>query len=481
MSVQLSVAGDPTVSFSVSFRVGSQNDPRGKEGLAHLTGAMLAEAATTRNTYDAILEKLYPLAAGYDVRVDKEMTTLTGRAHRDTLGAYVELFTDAYLRPAFREDDFQRIKSDTINYLTNTLRYASDEELAKAALYADLFAGTGYAHPEQGTVAELEAITLADVRAFHARHYMRANALLALGGGFDEDLAARMQATLKALPAGAPADPPPIDYADLAGRRAVLIDKPGADASISCGFPLDVHRGDRDFYALWIANSWLGEHRNQASRLFEVIRELRGLNYGDYSYIECFPEGGYRTMPPVNVPRRRQIFEIWVRTLPNEHAVFALRAAIRELAKLVETGLTEEQFELTRAFLSKYSLHFAPTTAKRLGYAVDDRFYGIGGEGHLARFRRMMSELTLAEVNAAVRRHLQHENLAIAIVTGDAAALRDALAAERATPIEYASPKPREILDEDAQISRFPLGVPPERIRVVPVGSTFASSASSPW
>ncbi len=49
-------------------------------------------------------------------------------------------------------------------------------------------------------------------------------------------------------------------------------------------------RGDEDFYPLAVANSWLGEHRNSSSHLYQVIREERGLNYGDYSYIEYFPE-----------------------------------------------------------------------------------------------------------------------------------------------------------------------------------------------
>jgi zinc protease len=98
------------------------------------------------------------------------------------------------------------------------------------------------------------------------------------------------------------------------------------------------------------------------SHLFHVIRETRGLNYGDYSYIEAFPEGGERNMPPVNVARRQQLFEVWIRTLPNDKAVFALRAALRELTALVDHGLTQEQFELSRTFL-KYSLHFAETTS----------------------------------------------------------------------------------------------------------------------
>jgi zinc protease len=204
-----------------------------------------------------------------------------------------------------------------------------------------------------------------------------------------------------------------------------------------------------------------------------VIREARGLNYGDYSYIEAFPEGGRRTMPPVNVPRRQQLFEVWIRTLPNPQAPFALRAALRELERLVDYGLTAEQFELTRTFLKKYSLHFAETTSAKLGYAVDDRFYGIDGDGHLARFRRMMDELTLAEVNAAIERHLQSANLKVAIVTGDAVNLRNVLASDTPTPVVYDTPKSDVILAEDREIAAWPLALTAERIVSTPVASAF--------
>jgi zinc protease len=471
--VLMPVSGDPTIAFSVQFKVGSQDDPRGKEGLAFLTGQMLADASTEARSLDQILEALYPLATAYTIRVDRERSTLTGRVHGDNLDAFLALFTDAFLHPKFAASDFERVRSDAVNEIENTLRYASDEELAKAALNEFVFRGTPYAHPIEGTVQGLMAVTLDDVRAFYRQHYTAANVLLGVGGGFDEAVVARAKAAVAQLPAGSEAKPPAVAPAAIDGRSALIVDKPGADASISFGFPVGVHRGERDFYALWIANSWLGEHRNQASHLFHVIREERGLNYGDYSYIEAFPEGGERSMPPVNVARREQLFEVWIRTLPNAHAPFALRAALREVTKLVDGGMSTSDFELTRTFLKKYSLHFAETTSARLGYAMDDRFYGIDGESHLARFRKMMDELTLADVNAAIKKHLRVANLKIAIVTGDAAALRAALTSDAPTPITYPTPKPDDVLAVDREIANVPFGVAAERIETKPVMEAF--------
>jgi zinc protease len=472
--VLLRVEPDPTISFSIAFPAGSQNDPVGKEGLAFLTATLMAEGATTRHTYPEILKLLYPMAADYGVRVDVERTTFSGRVHRDNLDAYGELLLDAVLRPAFAEDDFQRIRQRTLDGLEKTLRYASDEELGRATLYGAVFAGTPYGHLPQGTVAGLRATTLDDVRAFYRAHFVRGAVTLGVGGGYPAELPDRIAAQLATLPAGSPAavaaPRPPLS----AGRRVVIVAKPGASTAISFGFPIAVRRGERDFYALWLANSWLGEHRNSSSHLYQVIREARGMNYGDYSYIQWFPEAGRRQMPPPGVPRRSQLFEVWIRPVPNVQAHFALRAAVREVEKLASGGLTREQFELTRDFLSKYYLHFAETTATRLGYAMDDAAHGMDPGAQLAGFATIVPTLTLEEVNAAIRTYLHPESMTIAIVTQDAAALADALAAGTPSPITYDTPKPPEVLAEDEEIEAYPLGIRRDAITIVPVEEMFA-------
>jgi zinc protease len=108
----------------------------------------------------------------------------------------------------------------------------------------------------------------------------------------------------------------------------------------------------------------------------------------------------------------------------------------------------------------------------RLGYALDDRFYGVEGS-HLELFRQRMHDTTLAEVNAAVQKHLQYGNLEIVIVTKDARGLRDALVADTPSPIKYPSPPAAAILKEDEQISRFPLHIERSNVRIVPVRELF--------
>jgi zinc protease len=295
---------------------------------------------------------------------------------------------------------------------------------------------------------------------------------MGLGGGYDAGLVDRLKTDLAKLPAGAPAAIPPPQSKRIEGLRVTLVEKNADSSAISLGFPIQVRRGSKEWYALAIANSWLGEHRHRSGRLFEVIREKRGLNYGDYSYIEHFPGAGQRFLPPQNVARRQQIFEIWIRPVAHDARHFALRAALRELQKLVQNGMAAREFELTRNFLKKYVAHYAETTSERLGYAIDDVFYGLN-ESHLVRFRRAMDEITLADVNAAIKQNWQTTNLQIAIITQDAKTFADALIADAPSPITYSSAKPEEVLAEDKEIAAFPLSIKAENVKIVPVTDLF--------
>src|SRR5688572_14377717 len=165
--IALREADSPFVAFNIWVRSGSSSDPKGKEGLASITAAMVTGGATTQDTLEQILEKLYPMAAGYGASVDKEMTNITGRIHRDNLEAFYALFRNALLSPAFAEADFNRIKAQRLNVLERARRYSRDEELSKDLLFWMAYDGTPYQHPPEGYVDSVRSITLDDIRAFY--------------------------------------------------------------------------------------------------------------------------------------------------------------------------------------------------------------------------------------------------------------------------------------------------------------------------
>jgi zinc protease len=479
-TIALSEPGSPFVAFNLWVKAGSQNDPEGKEGLAALTASLVSDGSTLQDSYQQILAKLYPIAGGYDSSVDKEMTAFTGRIHRDNLEAYYNLFKNALLSPAFKEEDFKRIKTQTVNYVKQTRRFSNDEELSKELLYRQIFKGTPYEHPEEGYVASVESITLDDVKAFYTRFYTRDNVVVGVAGGYPENFLARVRSDFDTLPAGQAVPVPKPTPAAGDGVMVLIVEKKVISTPVSFGFPIRLQRSDPDFYAMMLANSWMGEHRTSVSHLYQVIREKRGMNYGDYSYIEAYPEGYSTQVPPANVSRRSQIFEVWLRpvamTIPgslHDRALFAFRAALREVAALANIGMTSEEFETQRAYIKNYYVNFANTVARRLAYRIDDAFYGVPDPGFLASTPTGLDSLSRDQVNTAIKKHLKHSNLWVVFITQDAEGMKQKLLAATPTNITYAGKQPQEILDEDKIIAAYPIPVKPENITVLNIDDVF--------
>ncbi len=470
----------PFIAFNIWVRTGSQDDPPGKEGLAALTAAIMANGGTEARSYEQIMEALYPMAAGYGSNVDREMTTFVGRVHRDNLDAYYELFRAAILEPAFDDGDFERIKSNIMNQLERGRRFTRDEELSKDLLFWMAYEGTPYAHPEDGYVQSVRSITLDDVRQFHRQRYTRDNVVVAIGGGYPAGFAERVRADFDALPAGQVATPPAPRPERPDGMKVLIVETNTDATAISMGFPIELLRGDDDFVAMVAANSWFGEHRNSFSHLYQVIREARGMNYGNYSYIEAFPRGFATQQPRVNVARRSQLFEIWIRpiaqTAPgnlHDRSLFATRAALRELDRLVENGMTPSQVEETVNFLRNYSVNWGNTINRRLAYRVDDAFYGLDGPGFLGSLRPELEALTPATVNQALRRHLQGDDMYLVFITRDAEGFKQKLLSGEPTPIEYAGTQPDHVLAEDREIASYPIPVTEADITILQIEEVF--------
>ena len=463
----------PRLEVKLTFAAGSAHDPAGKEGLAALTARMITDGGSQDLRIDEIRKALFPVAASLDSGVDREVTILTGVVHKDAWQTFADVALPQLIAPGFREEDFRRIKDALKNALVQNLRNNNDEELGKERLQQRIFAGTPYGHPTLGTVAGLDAITLDDVKAFAKAAYTRAALTVGVAGDVPDAFSARLKADLAKLQAG-PALPAP---AGVVGRKPSGIDvdivkKETRSTAISFGFPIDVTRSHPDFAALSVARSWLGEHRSSSSHLYQRIREVRGMNYGDYAYIEAFPGGMYRMLPDAGVPRRNQLFEIWLRPVMPQNAHMALRVAIAELDKLVAAGLSEEDFQTTRDYLMKNVYLLTATQDHALGYALDQKWYGL--PDYVTDMRAKLGELTRADVNAAVKRHLQAKDFTVVAVTKDAEGLRDALVSDGFSPIKYDGEKSKELLDEDKVIGGRKLGVKAEAVTITPVEDVFA-------
>jgi zinc protease len=422
---------------------------------------------------DEIKKALFPMAGSFREKVDKEMTTFTASIHRDNWPAFADVVFPMLLDPGFREEDFARIKAEQKNALAVDLRDNNEEELGKEELQNRLFAQTPYGHVPLGTLAGLDAITLDDVKAFWKKAYTRGALTIGVAGDASDEVLGRLKQVAAALPAGiAPAAPRALKAHAPKGLQIEIVEKDSRAVAISLGHPIAVTRSHPDFVPLWLARTWLGEHRSSASHLFQRIREQRGMNYGDYAYIEAFPGGMFQFFPEPNVARRAQLFEIWIRPVAPANAHMALRLALDDFEHLVQHGLTQEQFEATRTYLMKNVFLMVATQDQQLGYALDARWYGTPEWTALMRDR--LAKLTLAEVNAVIRKHLSPENLQVVMVAKDAKGLKERLLADAPSSVTYDAPPAKEILEEDKVVGARKLHLAPDSVTIVPAEEVFA-------
>jgi len=253
--------------------------------------------------------------------------------------------------------------------------------------------------------------------------------------------------------------------------HAVIVDKDTRSVAISFGYPIEITRPAQDYAALLLISSYLGQHRMSNGVLYNRMREQRGLNYGDYAYIEYFPRGMFLSEPPQSLARKYQIFQVWIRPVEPPNAKFALRLALYELNKLRKNGMSQESFDRTREFLSKYVNVLTKSRRAELGYAIDSNFYGINPYNEY--LKKQLAKLTLADVNRVIERYIRADRLTVVAVAKDGEALKRELASDDPSPMTYNSPKPEAILEEDKVVERFPLHLKPEQIVVRPVGEVF--------
>ena len=474
------------------FKNGSVCDPTGKEGLTYLTSALITQGGTGELTYADIQNKIYPWATEYYSSVDKEVSIFTFEVHQDFLNEFYPILKGLLLNPSFSQNDFDRVKRNQQNYVDQVIRASSDEEYSKKALEDFLFRGTKYQHMVQGKSESVKAITLDDVNNQYKNFFTRNNLMIGIAGNYSNEFLSTLKKDMQSLSDVKPIIPIQITPQMPKGINVEIIQKDNAFGSaIFAGFPMSLTRKDDDFAALMVANSFLGEHRKSYGKLYQKLRETRSMNYGDYSYIEWYDNGGRNMLQPSGTPRNTNYFSFWIRPvqiakqLKNQykelediqigHAHYAIRMAIREIDNLVKNGMTQKDFEATRTFLRSYINLYVQTPSSRLGYLMDSKFYGK--KDYVNEMDKKLAKLSLADVNKAIKKYWQVENMCVTIVTdkSEAEPLAKSLKENLTSPMSYSNivkaGLPKEVLAEDVVVANYKLNI--NEVKIINSADTF--------
>lgn len=496
----------PSVTLALQFRAGAVDDPPGKAGLTYLTARVMAEGGTEKLTAKQLLETLFPMATNVSARVDKEQTTFTATVHRDHAQKMIGILADVVTHPRWDAAEFARLRDAAVNDVEKRLRQGDDENLGKETLEELLFRGHPYGRLTLGHVSELRALTLDDVKQQAARVFTRDRLTVGVAGGYTpigEASGASRGASREAVPSGSPDSVVEKLRAGMAtlpekGAAAIeipaaaphrprvrIVEKETASTAISIGVPWALTKNSPDFAPMLVARSAFGEHRQFNGRLMQRLREARGLNYGDYAYIEHFvQEGGDPATAQTGRTRRQGEFTIWLRPVQNENALFATRAALYELDRTFGAEpFSDEEVERTKGFLDGYLLLWAQTDARKLGYALDERALDANADGKwIDRLRAQIAKVTAADVNRAwgKLKPLQAE-LEIVLVGPKAQELKKTIVTNAPSPMHYQKDaegkvpkKPDALLATDKVVEKFPFGARGDAdVEIVPVARMF--------
>ena len=490
--VELKQKNSNKVVFKVRFENGSIADPADKKGLTFATASLMTQGGTGGISYADLQDKMMPWAAAYGAVTDKQVTTFTFQVPVNFVDEFYPLIKNVLLSPDFNEKDFSRVMKAQQNYVDQVVRASSDEDYSKYALEDQLFRGGNMQSLRQGTSATVETISLDDIKAHYRKTFTKNNVSIGIAGNYSDALLKKFKTDVANLPDTQYKAVTASKANTADGIEVEIIAKDNAFGSaIFTGAPLPITRKNDEFAALMIANSWMGEHRKSYSRLYQKIRQTRSMNYGDYSYIEWYNAGGANMLPPSGVPRSSNYWSIWIRPVQIAtqlqsqypeladvkigHAHFALRLALREFDLLIKNGMTEDDFEATKTFLRSYSKLYAQSPAQQLGWLMDSRFYGR--TDYLAELDTLLKDASLEDVNAALRKYWQTENLYVTIVTdaSEAQPLADSLINNTPSPMSYSnlvkSGLPADVLAEDDEVAVYPLNI--KKVNIVQSADTF--------
>jgi zinc protease len=387
----------PLVDLVMVSRAGSAYDPPGKEGLAHLTAALLTQGAGPR---DAIRfgEDLAFIGGEIEAEAGAEQFTVRCEVLSKDLDSGLELFRDAIVSPRLEPAEFERQRQRALG--TIAAERDDPEAVADKAMMAYVLGDNRLAHPAIGLEGAVGALTRDDVAAFHRELVTPANSVLAVVGDVDpKAVLARLEKAFEAWRGGTAARTPYAPTPRAPGGAVRVVAKPEATQSqirIACA---GVARNHPDYFPILVANTILGG--GFTSRLMNAIRIEQGLTYSIDSRFQMYRAGGvYR-----------------VRTFTRNET---LRRCVDETMKvvrgLVEQGPTAAELEKARRFLTgQYPLGLqAPDDlAARL---LDVDFYGLDPR-FIQDYEAKVNAVTMEDVNRALKSYFCTDDVRLLVVT----------------------------------------------------------------
>ena len=383
----------PMVAVEVIFAGGASRDPDDKLGVSQFLAAMLGEGAGERDSA-AFSARADEIALRYGFDAGRDTFSVSARMLTENREESVKQLRLALTAPRFDDEPMERVRSRMISGIRSSKTDPSD--VAGEAWRAAMFPDDPYGRPVSGTEATVAGITKADLEAARTRLLNRSRMAVGVVGDITaEELGPMLDALLGDLPDDKWNALPPADFAEKRGVSVVPVDAP---QSVAIFGHEGLLRDDPDFIPAYVMNYVLGGG-GFSSRLTVEVRERRGLTYSVYSYLAPYDRAGLMLGGVAS---------------DNARIAEALDVIRAEWARMAEEGVTEEELEKAKRYLTgAYPLRF-DSNSKIAGILAGLMIDGFTPD-YIKERNGLIEAVTVADVKRVAARLLRPDRLRVVV------------------------------------------------------------------
>lgn len=382
----------PRISLDLMVKSGSVSEP--VPGLNSMVAHLLDQGTKSKRAPD-IADAFAQIGAEYSPMAGQDFTLLSANGLSIYRKDLLQLFNEVIMTPVFDGKELERLRARRLAEIVKAQDHPGG--YADQMLDREIFGHHPYSYPVIGNKGGVRKIKRQDLLSFYDKNYRPGNSILAVVGAFDEPFRAEVKKLFGAWPAGATVTPVQPGQPDGPKKLMRLVSKSDLkQTQIRMGH-VGIRRTDPDYMPLRMANLILGG--SFESRLNQRVRDDLGLTYSIGSSSDGRLDRGS--------------FEISTFSR-NEKAAETIRESIAVLKDFVQKGVTEVELNAAKALMIGQFPASIETPDRLAVNLMILRRYGIP-DTYLTEFNQNVRRITVAQVNEAIRKHIQPDRMKIVV------------------------------------------------------------------